>query len=179
MFEGQKVRFRTYSIEDIPLRLKFINDIEIANCLTDGMPYPITRREEERWYEDINSASDRYKFAIEAIDTNEFIGGCSINDVDWKNSVATIGLFIGNKNYWGKGYGSDAMNVLISFVFNHMNINKIRLITYSFNDRAIKSFEKCGFVVEGVLRKEVYKNGCYYDKIAMGMLREEYLNKGL
>lgn len=175
MFTGQKVRLRAYNREDIPLRLSYINDVEIANLITDFIPFPITMYEEEIWFESISSKSDRYKFAIETIDDNQFIGGCSINDVDWKNSVATVGIFIGNKNYWENGYGSDAMDVLVSFIFNEMNINKIRLVCYSFNQRAIKSFEKCGYRIEGILRKEVFKNGRYYDKIAMGILREEFL----
>lgn len=174
MYTGQKVRLRAYSKTDIPLRLSYINDAEIANYLTDDIPFPITPHEEEMWFESISSKSDRYKFAIETIDGNQFIGGCSINDVDWKNSFATIGIFIGNKDYWGNGYGSDALNILVSFIFNQMNINKVKLITYSFNKRAIKSFEKYGFVIEGVLRKEIFKGGCYYDKIAMGILREEF-----
>jgi RimJ/RimL family protein N-acetyltransferase len=175
MYTGQNVRLRAYSREDIPIRLSYINDDEIANFLTDVIPYPILLHEEEKWFESISSQSDQYKFAIETIEGNQFIGGCSINGVDWKNSVATVGIFIGNKDYWGNGYGNDAMNVLISFIFSQMNINKIKLITYSFNKRAIKSFEKCGFVIEGILRREVFKDGCYYDKINMGMLREEFL----
>ncbi|MDF2591249.1 MAG: acetyltransferase [Clostridia bacterium] len=175
MYTGQKVRLRAYTREDISIRLNYINDIEIANLLTADIPYPILLHEEEKWFESITSQSDRYMFAIETIEDNRFIGGCSINSIDWKNSVATVGIFIGHKDYWGHGYGNDAMNILISFIFNQMNINKIRLISYSFNKRAIKSFEKCGFVIEGILRKEVFKDGIYYDKIAMGILREEFL----
>jgi RimJ/RimL family protein N-acetyltransferase len=177
MYTGQKVRLRAYSRVDIPLRLSYINDTEIASPLTDDIPFPITQHEEEKWFESISSGSDRYKFAIETIDNNVFIGGCSINDVDWKNSVASVGIFIGNRDYWGNGYGHDAMNVLISFIFNQMNINKIRLICYSFNKRAIKSFEKCGFVIEGILRNEIFRDGRYYDKIAMGILRTEFLSR--
>lgn len=176
MYTGQKVRLRAYTREDIPIRLSYINDVEIANFLTGDIPFPIMMHEEEKWFESIPSQPNKYMFAIETIDGNHFIGGCSINDVDWKNSVATVGIFIGNKDYWGNGYGNDAMNILISFIFNQMNINKIRLISYSFNKRAIKSFEKCGFVIEGILRKEVFKDGVYYDKIAMGILREEFLS---
>jgi RimJ/RimL family protein N-acetyltransferase len=177
MYTGQKVKLRAYNKKDIPLRLSYINDAEIVSHITNDIPFPITEHEETIWFESISSKSDIYKFAIETIDDNQFIGGCSINDVDWKNSVATVGIFIGNKDYWGNGYGSDALNILVSFIFNQMNINKVRLVCYSFNHRALKSFEKYGFVVEGVLRKEIFKDGCYYDKIAMGILREEFLSK--
>lgn len=80
--------------------------------------------------------------AIETLDEGRYIGGCGINSLDWKNSVATVGIFIGDKNYWGKGYGTDAMKVLLRFIFEQMNINKVKLFVYSFNERAIKSYEK-------------------------------------
>jgi RimJ/RimL family protein N-acetyltransferase len=157
------------------LRLIYINDPEIGGNLTPDIPYPITLNEEERWFQSITALGDTYKFAIETLEDKTFIGGCSINSIDWKNSVATVGIFLGNKDYQGKGYGSDAMKVLMDFIFMQMNINKIRLIVYSYNESAIKCYKKCGYRVEGILRQEVYKDGKYYDKISMGFLKVEYL----
>lgn len=176
MYIGEKVKLREYKKEDISLRLSYINKPEIEKCLISETPYPMTLREEEKWFESISSFSDTYKFAIEALVEKQFIGGCSINNVDWKNRVATVGIFIGDKNFLGKGYGRDAMKILLSFIFLQMNINKVRLTTYSFNERAIICYEKLGFKTEGVLRKEIYSDGKYYDKIAMGILREEFLS---
>lgn len=176
MYVGKKVRLREYRKEDIPSRLFYINDPEIGANLTPDVLYPITLYEEEKWFESLTAVSDTYKFAIETLEDNRFIGGCGINGVDWKNSVVTIGIFIGDKNYRGKGYGTDSMNVLVSFIFLQMNINKIRLTVFSFNMPAIKCYEKIGFKVEGILRKEIYKDGQYYDKISMGFLKEEYVS---
>lgn len=177
MFEGQKVRLREYRREDIRLRLAYLNDPEITANLTPDIPYPMTLHEEEKWFESIVSVGDTYKFAIETLADNRFIGGCNISGVDWKNSVATVGIFIGSRENRGKGYGSDTMKVLIDFIFRQMNINKIRLTVYSYNKAAIKCYENCGFQVEGILRQEIYKDGRYYDKIAMGLLKAEYLKK--
>jgi len=69
------------------------------------------------------------------------------------------------------------MNVLIDFIFNQMNINKIKLDVYSFNERAIKSYKKSGFIIEGVLRDEIYRDGKYYDKIVMGLLKKDYIKQ--
>lgn len=176
MLTGQKVRLREYMKEDINLRLSYINDPEVGMNLVTDIPYPMTLHEEEKWFESLTAISDTYKFAIETLEDSQFIGGCSINNVDWKNSVATVGIFIGNSEFLGKGYGTDAMRTLINFIFNEMNINKIRLTTYSFNKRAIKSYEKCGFKIEGTLRQEMYRKGKYHDKISMGILREEFLS---
>jgi RimJ/RimL family protein N-acetyltransferase len=175
MYVGKMVQLRAYTESDIALRLAFINDPDIAGGLTPDIPYPITLHEEKKWFEALTAMGSTYKFAIEVIDSKEFIGGCSINTVDWKNGVATIGIFIGNKNYRGKGYGTDAMKILIHFIFMQMNINKICLIVYSYNEAAIKCYKRCDFQIEGVLRKEIYKDGKYYDKIYMGLLRDDYL----
>ncbi|MDP4089053.1 MAG: GNAT family protein [Bacillota bacterium] len=176
MYTGQKVRLREYRREDIPIRLSFINDPEICSALTPDIPYPITMHEEEKNYQSITAVSDTYRFAIETLKDQKLIGGCSINSVDWKNSVAVIGIFIGDRNYCGRGYGSDAVRVLLKFIFMQMNIHKIRLTVYSFNQAAIRCYERCGFRAEGVLRQEIYKDGRYFDKIFMGILKEEYLS---
>lgn len=72
----------------------------------------------------------------------------------------------------GRGYGTDAMKVLMNFIFNNMNIRKIRLSTFSFNMRARKSYEKCGFEVEGILKDEIFKDGKYYDEIIMSVFNK-------
>lgn len=176
MYTGNKVRLREYRKEDVKLAQSYLNDREIRKLLNPGIPYPLTFGDEEKWVESLSSQNDRYSFAIETLDDNKYIGGCGINDIDWKNSVAIIGIVIGDKEYWGKGYGTDAMKLLISFVFEQMNLNKIKLHVFSFNERAIKCYEKCGFTKEGVLREEIFSDGKYHDDIVMGFLKTEYYN---
>ena len=124
--------------------------------------------EEEEWIKSQKSnKSGEYNFAIEDIKTKRYIGGCGIQNVNWLTRVATVGIMIGDEGYLGKGYGTDAMKVLMKFIFQDMNIRKIRLSTFSFNVRAQKSYEKCGFKVEGILKDEIFKDGKYYDEIVM------------
>lgn len=174
MFDGKLVRLRGYRKEDISLKLSYINDPEVMRYLESGIPYPLTLNEEIKWFEAISAFKDSYRFAIEAIDSSHYIGECGINSIDWKNSVASAVIFIGDKEYRGKGFGTEAMKILLYFVFNQININKVRLNVYSFNVRAIKSYEKCGFKKEGILRQEIFRDGKYYDTIVMGLLREEW-----
>lgn len=174
MYIGEKVKLREYRKEDIKKVQGYINDPELKGLLQNGIPFPYTLEDEYKWFENISATKDTYSFAIESLDEHNYIGGCGINNIDWKNSIAVVGIFIGDKNYWGNGYGTDAMKVLIKFIFEEMNINKIKLNVFSFNERAVKSYEKCGFKVEGVLRQEIFRKGKYYDDIVMGLLREEY-----
>lgn len=175
MYEGKKIRLREYRKSDAEVAQNYINDKELKKNLNPGIPYPYTLQDEEKWFESNTALKDTYSFAIETLGDNVYIGGCGINQVDWKNSNVEIGIFIGNKEYWNKGYGTDAMNVLIRFIFNEMNINKIKLNVYSFNKRALRCYEKCGFKTEGVLRKELYREGNYHDIIVMGLLKEEFV----
>lgn len=174
MYIGTKTLLRAYKKEDIDLTCQYINDSEIKKLLMPGIPYPITLEEEYKWYDKQTAFGDLYNFAIETIDDKKYIGGCGINNVDWKNSIVTVGIFIGNKDYWNKGYGTDAMKILIKFAFEQMNINKVKLNVYSFNERAIKSYEKCGFKKEGALRQEIFRDGKYHDEYIMSILKEEY-----
>lgn len=175
MYIGEKVRLREYKKADIACAQKYINDSEVKNLLHPGIPYLYTFEDEEKWFNTLSATKDVYSFAIETIEDNKYIGGCGINNINWKNSVSEVGIFIGDKDYWGKGYGTDAMKILIKFIFNQMNINKIKLKVFSFNERAIKSYEKCGFKKEGILRQEIFRNGKYHDEIIMGILKSEYV----
>lgn len=177
MFTGEKVRLREYRREDLELALKYINDEEIKRDFKLGIPFPLTTEDENKWFESLSAGKDTYIFAIETLDEGLYIGGCGINEIFWKNSIACVEILIGNKDYRGRGYGTDAMNVLVRFIFEQMNINKVKLTVHSFNERAINSYKKCGFVVEGVLRQEIFRNGKFYDSVAMSILREEYFNR--
>lgn len=173
MYYGEKVCLRAYREEDIPKATSFVNDEELKKLLVTNIPFPMTLWEEEEWIKSQKSNQDgSYNFAIEDIETKKYIGGCGIQEVNWLSRVATVGIMIGDKEYWGKGYGTDAMKVLIDFIFNKMNIRKIRLSTFSFNMRARKSYEKCGFEVEGILKDEIFKDGKYYDEIIMSVFNK-------
>ncbi|WP_128894982.1 GNAT family N-acetyltransferase [Longirhabdus pacifica] len=175
MYTGTKVRLREHRKAEIQQSLKMINDPEVMKNLVGKTPFLFTLEDEEKWYKENSSSNDTYNFAIETLEDGKYIGGCGINGLDWKNSKATVGIFIGDKNYWSRGYGTDALKVLIRFIFEQMNINKVKLNVFSFNKRAIKSYEKCGFKTEGVMRQEMFRDGKYYDDIHMGLLREEWL----
>lgn len=171
--EGKLVRFRAYNKEDIPVVYEYINDPEVKRFLMPGIPFPMRIEEEYKWFDSQTAFGDTYNFAIEILKEGKYAGGCGINSIDWKNRYATVGIFLG-RPYWGKGYGTDAMKVLLKFIFEEMNLNKIILITYSFNERAIACYQKVGFKIEGILREQIFRDGCYYDEIAMGILFSEW-----
>lgn len=107
----------------------------------------------------------RELFTIKTIDRNEHIGNCAVYDVDHTKNEAQIGILIGEREYWDLGYGNDAVNTLVAYVFKDMGLNRIYLRTREDNRRARACFEKCGFKACGELRQ----NGCNF--ILMELLR--------
>ena len=174
MYSGQLVKLRAYKEEDIEKATVYINDEEVKKLMDSTIPFPMTKWQEEEWIRSRKANTDfTYDFAIEDLKTGKYIGGCSINECDVKNITCVVGIMIGDKEYWGKGYGSDALKVLIKFIFEEVNMNKIKLNVFSFNNRAIACYKKVGFKEEGILKKEIYRNGTYYDEIIMAMFKDD------
>ncbi len=114
-------------------------------------------------------------FAICSNETNEHIGNVKLDFYDSKANVAELGLLIGNKNYWGKGVGSQACKLAIEYGFNTMNLRKIYLAVYENNPNAKKLYEKLGFTLEGTLRKHILADGNLCDKYLMGIFKNEFI----
>ena len=176
MYNGKLVKLRAYKEADIERAIEFINDEEVKKLLDSNIPFPMTKWQEEEWIKSRKVGADfTYDFAIEDLETGKYIGGCSINECDVKNRNCTIGIMIGDKEYWGRGYGSDALKVLIKFIFEEVNMNKIKLGVFSFNSRAIACYKKVGFKEECILKNELYRSGKYYDIIQMAIFKDEWI----
>ena len=171
--EGNKVRIRAIEKTDIDEIMKWINDQEVMDNLL--MRYPVSRYQEEKWIErTLDGTSDRNK--VFAVETKEgvYLGGIGLHRISWENRNAEVGIVIGKKEYWNKGYGTDAMMTILDFAFNLMNLHRVYLRVYSFNERGIRSYEKSGFRKEGVMRDDLFAQGKYHDTIIMGILKDEY-----
>lgn len=176
MYVGKLVRLRELRKSDTELALQYINDPEVRGLLSFDVPFPFTLGDEEKWIErqTAHGPDSTYNFAIETLAEKKYIGGCGLNRVDWKNRIAEVGIMIGDKSFWNRGYGTEALRLLLKFTFDEMNLRKATLNVAAYNLRAQKSYKKCGFVEEGRLRQEIFRGGKYYDKVIMGLLREEF-----
>jgi RimJ/RimL family protein N-acetyltransferase len=179
MIYGERVRLRSMERDDLPRAVQWLADPEARANIAAILPMSL--EDEVAWFE---AMKRRDKFlhvlAIDARDGEgwQHIGSAGFHEVTWRDRNAEFGIFIGDRNYWSKGYGTDAVKTLVSLGFGHYNLDKIFLRVFDFNTRAIRCYEKAGFVVEGRLRRHHYHEGRYHDELMMGLLREEWLAQG-
>ena len=172
MIRGTKTRLRALERDDLPHFVRWINDPETRHFM--AMRYPLSMTEEETWWDGFLQRKNDHIFAIEAED-GTYIGNIGLHGLERENRRATLGIMIGDKRYWGEGYGTDAILAMLDWAFGYLNLNRVYLTAYAYNERAIGCYLKCGFRHEGTMRQARYVDGKYYDELMMGILREEYL----
>jgi len=171
--KGELTNIRELKWGDLKLLQKWYNDSDVAYWAF-GVKNDEQKSvgEFERWYIS-RSSSEIKRYIIETKD-GKAIGSISYRNYDRKNKVVTLGIHIGEKQFWGKGFGTDAIREFIKFLFNSLDINRIELDTFDDNIRAIKAYQKCGFRIEGVLREARLIDGKFHDIIIMGMTRKDF-----
>jgi RimJ/RimL family protein N-acetyltransferase len=175
MLEGELVRLRALEPEDLERCYRWLNDPEVTRFIEGGR-YPPSMVQEREWLD--NAVRNRSGFAnvLLAMETKDgvHIGNIGLHEGSPEHRRAKLGIITGDKDYWSKGYGTDAIRRLLRFAFEQMNLNRVELGTFDFNERAQACYRKCGFVEEGRRRQDRYIDGAYHDLIIMGILRSEW-----
>lgn len=169
---GDLVYLSPLNIEDASKYVEWLCDEDVAKYLSN-YTNNINLLGEVEWVKN-SSAKNEPNFAIVNKANDNLIGNIGLMNIDNVNRVAELGVFIGDKNFHGKGYGSDAIKLLLNYGFNYLNLNNITLRVLSFNERAIKAYKKCGFKEYGRLEESVYYNGKYYSLIYMNILKRDF-----
>ena len=172
---GKRVRLRGAEHSDLEKFVVWVNDPEVTAGLT--LFLPMSSVDEEKWFENAMQRPQAEKPLV--IDMNDggdwrLIGNSSFFDFDWFSRAAEVGIMIGDKTVWNQGYGTEVMTLLLRHGFETLNLNRIYLRVYADNKRAIRTYEKAGFVHEGRLRQAVYKHCVYSNVLYMSVLREEW-----
>jgi RimJ/RimL family protein N-acetyltransferase len=172
---GRRIRLRALERSDIPTFVRWLNDPEVIENLL--LYLPISQAQEEQWFDDYLQDTNRHVFGIETLH-GKLIGNIALESVNWKDRCAELGIVIGEKDHWNKGYGTEAVRTLLGFAFREMNLHRVFLRVFDDNTRAIHCYEKCGFQHEGRLREAEFSSGRYRDELLMGILRSEFLESG-
>lgn len=174
MIRGERVWLRPAEREDIGTFVRWFNDAETSSFLS--MRAPLSQVLEEGWFERMlaSHGKEGYHFVICRLSNDQPIGTIGLFEMDNLNGSAGMGISIGEKALWGQGLGTDALNALLDFGFGELRLERIWLDVYEFNERARRSYEKCGFVLEGTKRRAVYRRGRHHDVQLMAILRDEW-----
>lgn len=178
LFRGELVRF-TFEEPDVRVKteLRWQQDSEFIR-LADGDPSQLfSERQIKAWFDkqvEAGPQPERYSFSVRTLAEDRYIGflGMWINLI---HSDAWVGLGIGEREFWSKGYGTDMMKICLRYVFSELCLERLSLALHEYNPRALRSYEKAGFRLEGRTRKDVMREGRRTDTLWMGILRGEWL----
>lgn len=172
-FNGKKVRLASFDADhDSELFARWGRDSEYQQLLNSDPAVLYTPKQIKDWME--KHYNEIYNFTIRTLDDDQVIGFLDLGGIDWTAGNAWVGIGIGPREFWGKGYGTDAMNVLLRFGFEQLNLKRVTLNVFEYNERAVQSYKKAGFKEEGRLRQWMQRGGERYDLIFMGIMREEW-----
>jgi diamine N-acetyltransferase len=169
---GRRVYLRALSKDDLPYIQKWSNDAELRRLT--GEVAPMSGAEIKKWYEDLLADKDRMWFAIVLKRGDWVIGEAGLLRMfrPWRNTDMTI--IIGEKDAWGKGYGTEAGYLLLDYAFRRLGFHRISVGVVGFNKRALRFWESLGFKKEGVERDEYYYDNEYSDGVMMSILEDEF-----
>lgn len=173
MIHGRKLLLRPFRIEDLERLHAYVNDMEVAlPAAMSPKPLAATLVQPGREAAVAGYAADAIVFAIEA--ANRFIGTCAIQQFDPVAHSCEIRIVIGDRAFWNRGFGREALGMLIDYAFRQFNVNRIWLSVLSNNLRAFHCFAACQFVEEGRLRQHIWNDGAYIDLVYMGLLHSDW-----
>ncbi len=169
---GRIVNLRPFAKTDLPTLVRWVNDPEVRDFVS--IVFPQTEKAEEEWLNKLGSNHDNITLAIETKD-GVLIGSMGLHKIHWVNRNGTTGALIGEKEYWGKGFGTDAKMILLDYAFNSLGLHKICSEVIAFNERSLRYSLHCGYRVEGRKIDHIFKYGRYWDLIQLGLFKNGWL----
>lgn len=174
LFTGKLVRLAAPTPEDNTYFAKWSENDEYLRIMDNDPARPITP---EKWAEFIApmlASPNCFLFHLRTVADDTLIGGMGLFDIQWMHQTASMGIAIGDPAYWGKGYGTDAMQIILGYAFRELNLYRVGSSTISYNIRSMKAHEKVGFRQEGSQRAFIQREGKRFDVIQYGILRPEW-----
>lgn len=172
MLKGEKIILKAISLDSLEQLMNWRNQPEIRKYSREHRQ--INLEMQNRWYQEkVLNDDSQINFEIREGARDRLVGHCSLGNIDWVHRHAEFGIYIGDLDYHGGGYASDALRTLIEYGFNTLNLNKIWGEVHGYNN-AIDKFKHIGFKEDGVLREHHYSDGNFHDSRIVSILREEY-----
>jgi len=173
ILNGQLTRLTAVNPDtDAEIIARWSRDSQFWRLAHTEPAYPELARQRKQRIED--RGLDLKGFTIRLLADERLIGLIGLYTIFWLHREAFMGIHIGERDFWGKGYGTDALRVLLHYAFDELNLRRVSLSVLEGNERAMRSYEKCGFRYEGRERQTWAYDGRRWDEIYMGLVREEW-----
>ena len=170
---GERVLLRPHVAENIRAFQRWYADPEVVR-LTRYQDGPMRRDEIDRFFAARALGADSLAMAIHVRDTGRLIGTCALSQLDSDNGSALFHITIGEKDAWGQGFGTEATQLMVDHAFRTLSLHRVALTVFAFNERAIRSYQSVGFVMEGRAREAIWREGRWWDEISMSLLDSEW-----
>lgn len=174
IWHGEYVRLTALSKADASIMSRWYEDAGFLRLVDAPHARPRTPEEIEKWFEDWQKSEREIAFAVRLLADDSLIALVSLEGILWSHGVAWLGIGIGDREHWGKGYGREAMELVLRYGFDELNLHRIQLTVFQYNERGIALYEKLGFRREGVYREFMQRDGKRYDMYLYGLLRWEW-----
>ena len=171
--EGETVELRRHDRANYALYATWYGDPEIWH-LTSWAPTPLNRSAVEKLFEDRELSPVDDSFAIHVKDEDEPVGVISLMNISDANESAELSIIVGPPEHRHRGYGTEAIELVLGYAFGELGLNRVGLSAFDFNGEAIAAYEKLGFVVEGRYRQAIKRNSGFHDAILMSIVRGEW-----
>jgi RimJ/RimL family protein N-acetyltransferase len=174
LWRGERVRLTALTKQDTAQVAGWSSDAGLLRLLNAIPARPQTEAAVAKDLEESEKQQNAFIFAIRPTDGDELLGYLELDGILWANGVGWIAIGIGDRANWGKGYGREAMTLALDYAFRELNLHRVQLTVFAYNERAIALYEKLGFQREGVYREFLHRDGKRYDMYLYGLLRAEW-----
>ncbi len=174
ILRGKRVRLTAVEKKDLPAISSWYEDSGFSRMFDATPAFPKSTDQLDRWFEEAQKAKDGYLFAIRHIDADTLLGYIELDGILWSHQSGWLAIGLGRRDDWGKGYGHESMELALNFAFNELNLYRVQLSVFSYNQRALNLYGSLGFKKEGVIRELIHRDGRRYDMIIFGLLRHEW-----
>ena len=175
LFRGKLVRLVAPSERDAPVLARWSEDAGYLRAVDSDYARPLSPEEAALRLNPEETDPNKVEFHIRTLADDRLIGFVALHSIEWNNGTGLLAVGIGEPEYRGKGYGTDALRLMLRFAFHELNLHRVGLDVIAINTGAIRAYEKLGFQREGRMRNAVLRDGCRADRIFMGILRDEWL----
>ncbi len=171
--EGDLVVLRKHVPENVEAFQRWYSDPDVAR-LARYQDAPMRSDEIDRFFQLRALGHESLTMAIHERDSGRLVGSCAFSQVDGDNGSAMYHITIGEKDVWGRGYGTEATRLMLDHAFGTLGLHRVALTVFEFNERAIRAYRRCGFVVEGRARESIWRDGRWWDELAMSVIVSEW-----